>query len=97
MQLDKILFIFFLLNNLATTTTPEFIFKINPHDSEGLYTLSTTTNGALLISSEDQTVSVWQFVNDQDDTTNTTNYKKMTIRKKTTLRGHSSPVKKITE
>ena len=87
---------FFLLNNLATTTTKEFIFKINPHDSEGLYTLSTTTNGALLISSEDQTVSVWQFVNDQDDTTNT-NYKKMTIRKKTTLRGHSSPVKKITE
>ena len=39
--------------------------------------------------------SVWQFVNDQDDTANT-NYKNDN-KKKTTLRGHSSPVKKITE
>ena len=65
------------------------LLTFNPHDGEALYTIFSTLDGKILVSSEDQTVSIWQISSDEKS--------RFFSEKITVLRGHSSPVKKVVQ
>ena len=65
------------------------LLTFTPHDGEALYTIFSTLDGKILVSSEDQTVSIWQISSDEKS--------RFFSEKITVLRGHSSPVKKVVQ